>query len=1044
MPFPLRRTVTFTFLLTLLFRSTPEARPQGTPEWRAVGELRGEHGVWGFGMATLLDGKVLVVGAGGYLNTVGVIPPADTRRIYDPEAGSWEITGGGSCSRCTLTVLASGGELYAGSGTVTTKSVSPGFYGPVTLRFPSWFDHTATLLLDGNVLLAGGVGGSNQDQVLSASQLYDPASQVWTTAGNMHSPRAGHSAMLLADGRVLVVGGKDATSPVATAELYDPATRTWNLTAPMAAPRAWHAATLLPSGKVLITGGIDGTSVLSRVEVYDPNTATWTGRADMQTARAMHTATLLADGKVLITGGTDGHAALAGAEVYDPEKDEWTATASMASPRVRHGATLLRNGSVLVFGGSTGECPPPRWSCPEVPEVYVPSPSDNPAPEIASVSPEIADVASGVTSILVTISGRGFLPSSVVEAGGKAAVTLYISPATLKALIPAPIVPSAFEVAVRNPPPGGGVSNPARLNVKSVLINSCPAISELRPTVLPVATEASIMQIRGTGFSLDSIVLLDGNPADAIFVSSTLLEVLVPARLRTGLGSIEVKVRNRLPGGGDSNAVFLTIAAQTTRTYHVFPQVFEGRRPDGLYYRSSFMIAAPDTSDLTACVFRVRGLSIKGGNVAGNTFSGDTYSFTVNAGGWDILRTSGEQDFSSGYASLECTQPVHAHLMYSVYDASGTVISETIVPSAPPSTEALLISDQDRNARLWIAVANDSDASGQVHLQIEYRLQVATPRSQPAPASLLYPKTLTIAARAAVAAFIDELIPSNPDLSLYGIDKVILTSDSGAIHVAGLRYNGMAFSPVLPFMNGPMAVESQLASRDYVFPLLAAGKLEDGWNLQSWVYAFFPDTGTPDDLAQCEFRIRGFKASFTSIGGALSLIFPPQGGVRFSLNPRSFFTQKLQLDAEAQYGYATLSCTRPVVANVYVSVHDPSGKKTSEAPVFPSWQNDEMRFLADGRDAIPLSVVIWNDTDERAGHTVVSWLHSGELYGQATISLEPRTGVMSEAREWVGMPEVGMVTIKPDKPVLKAPAVGLRYRGKLFTTVPNTGPAPAR
>jgi hypothetical protein len=234
---------------------------------------------------------------------------------------------------------------------------------------------TATLLRDGRVLIAGGVECPNaaDDGIWASAELYDPATGTFTATGSMSVPREFHTATLLADGRVLIAGGYSGAEAVATggitlasirtaessasvlssAEIYDPATGTFGRTGSMTTFRDHHTATLLKDGRVLLTGG-GGEAYASSTsaEIYDPVTGRFTTTGAMRTGRWLHTATLLADGRVLVVGGrSPKDSAYDNAEVFDPTSGKFRAAGAMAEGRQQHTATLLDDGRVLITGG---------------------------------------------------------------------------------------------------------------------------------------------------------------------------------------------------------------------------------------------------------------------------------------------------------------------------------------------------------------------------------------------------------------------------------------------------------------------------------------------------------------------------------------------------------------------------------------------------------------------------------------------------------------------------------------------------------------------
>ena len=136
--------------------------------------------------------------------------------------------------------------------------------------------HTATLLPDGTVLVAGGVGGGGG---LLTAEIYDVSRASWMSTGDMLEDRDSHTATLLRDGRVLVAGGfglgpgghVGQSGLLGSAELFDPVTGTWSATVPMVEGREHHTATLLPDGRVLVAGGhVRGGQVLASAEAYAP------------------------------------------------------------------------------------------------------------------------------------------------------------------------------------------------------------------------------------------------------------------------------------------------------------------------------------------------------------------------------------------------------------------------------------------------------------------------------------------------------------------------------------------------------------------------------------------------------------------------------------------------------------------------------------------------------------------------------------------------------------------------------------------------------
>jgi hypothetical protein len=202
-------------------------------------------------------------------------------------------------------------------------------------------DHTATLLPDGSVLIAGGSSDP-------AVERYDPATGTFTLMGGTLSARYGHTATLLPNGMVLIVGGADSKwRLLPSAELYDPGTGNSVLVSAYVDEYYDSTGTLLPDGRVLITGDNGGG-------LFDPTTNSLGKWSRMVYSQATPTSTLLLTGKVLIVGDSDAGDFLPvtnAAELYNPAAGAFEYTSGTIIPRTGHTATLLPYGAVLIAGG---------------------------------------------------------------------------------------------------------------------------------------------------------------------------------------------------------------------------------------------------------------------------------------------------------------------------------------------------------------------------------------------------------------------------------------------------------------------------------------------------------------------------------------------------------------------------------------------------------------------------------------------------------------------------------------------------------------------
>lgn len=285
------------------------------------------------------DGRVMVAGGiheGELLNSV---------EIFDPTTAKWTTMAPMSVPRLgsTLTLLTNGSVLATGGTSAETAS---------------------------------GAGGGQTIRPDATAEIYNVASNTWkTTSGAMSTPRFEHTATALDDGRVLIAGGQGppiagVASALASTEIYDPAVDSFRKSNDMGDARFNHTALKLPDRTVMVIGGAGGQSgdtSLSTAEVFNPGDGGWTNVGALTGSRSGHIATVFPDGRVLVAGGesiTRGNRrSLNTAEIFALDKREWRSAGQMNCPRSEASAALLGDGSVLVVAGdfaAPGQQPDPK------------------------------------------------------------------------------------------------------------------------------------------------------------------------------------------------------------------------------------------------------------------------------------------------------------------------------------------------------------------------------------------------------------------------------------------------------------------------------------------------------------------------------------------------------------------------------------------------------------------------------------------------------------------------------------------------------------
>ena len=343
----------------------------------------------------------------------------------------------------------------------------------------------------------------------------------------------------------------------------------------------------------------------------------------------------------------------------------------------------------------------------------------------------------------------------------------------------------------------------------------------------------------------------------------------------------------------------------TASTYHVFPQFADGRFTDGTFYRTTLMIANPSSTSGVSCTMQMRGFTVPGFQT----------NYTLAAGGWVIMPTSGLQNFVSGYATLSCSANVEAQVLYSYYAPNGVKISEATVFSSPASFALGMLSDERDGARFAIAIANDSDRS------VTYTVYVD---SNGFSGSTQIP----LNARTSMAAFIGELVSGIPPNAISAVTVVASSSaDSGS--VIGLRYTGGVFT-TMPA--NPVSSIGPNAATYHVFPQFADGKFSDGTYYRTSRLYLNPSSSVSAD---CTERLRGTTTTTSpfTIAASTSIVGRTSGTQTF------------------QSGYATLSCTG---TSVYAQACTPCmGRTVSKLPKQPCFR----RLLWRARKFSPITAM---------------------------------------------------------------------------------------
>jgi hypothetical protein len=505
--------------------------------------------------AQLADGRLLLTGGEDpFLNVIS------SAEIYDPASGVFSLTG----------------------------PLLQGRHG-----------HTATLLGNGNVLVVGGysdsAGALNGNNLVTTAEIYNPVSGTFSLTSSPNVARAYHTATLLPNGQVLIAGGVTAAqsqSPTWSVEIYDPVAQTFTLAGNMSAVRYNHAATLMNDGRVLISDGltIAGTpgSGIGLDEIYDPNSGQFTQAGPKEVVNnhtAGPTASIrLQDGQVLADNQSifdpssnslttlsstmnlqallqdyefailPGGQVLATSNAYDtyvfdPASQTYTQSASLQYYRSRPSLYGLPNQDVMVAGGV---------GLAQV-EFYVPAAaSSNPAPGLSAINPSA--IVAGGAGFTLLVNGSNFAGNSAVNFDGAARQTTFLSGTQLSIdILPSDIANAGTAtITVTNPASGAAgsvTSNPLTLTILAANIQ--PVVGTLSPASTTAGGAAFILLLSGSGFTQNSAVTFKGNSVPSTFLSVNQLQANISSNAIATAGSFLVAVEN--PGGNPTTVVSFTV-----------------------------------------------------------------------------------------------------------------------------------------------------------------------------------------------------------------------------------------------------------------------------------------------------------------------------------------------------------------------------------------------------------------------------------------------------------------------------------------------------
>jgi hypothetical protein len=447
-------------------------------------------------------------------------------------------------ARLALSVSAVNGKIYAigglvpgfGNGGLKGTSATE-VYDPATDTWTAkspmptprgWLHDNA--VVNGQIYIIG--GAPDNLHVVSTTEAYDPATDTWTAKSPMPTPRGWFSTSVV-DGKIYAIGGTiyDGTTyrVFSTVDMYNPATDTWTTKADMSIPRV-SLSTSVIDGKIYAIGGaqtvvgggsfISYSPPLSVVEVYDPTADTWTRKADMPTPRCCHAASVVNEEIYLIGGGEGYSSVLQVVEKYNPVTGTWSVVVDNLTLRNYLSASAV-NGIVYAVGGFVS----PRSTV----EAY----DTGVGIRVTIVSPQEGSITGGEP---IAMSGTNFPPDAIVTIGGKPLINQEIINGTVISGITPPGTPGEYNILIDSPSIGfttfaGKFLYPTPFP---------PTITAITPSQGPLMG-GQIATIEGSGFITGVSVVISDVEAKVTAFTSTHVTFITPPHTE---GAKFVLVRN--------------------------------------------------------------------------------------------------------------------------------------------------------------------------------------------------------------------------------------------------------------------------------------------------------------------------------------------------------------------------------------------------------------------------------------------------------------------------------------------------------------------